>query len=100
MKSTERSNEILQGDCVKLLAALPEASVDLVFADPPFNIGYEYDVYHDKKEARDYLAWSRSWIAGVHRVLKPSGTFWLAIGDEFAAEFLILERVPTPSRRN
>ena len=86
MKSMERVNEIRQGDCVKLLAALPEACVDLAFADPPFNIGYEYDVYHDKKEAAHYLDWSRDWIAAVHRVLKPAGTFWLAIGDEYAAE--------------
>ncbi|HQR41100.1 MAG TPA: DNA methyltransferase [Gemmatales bacterium] len=83
---------ILHGDCVQLLATLPAASIDLVFADPPFNIGYDYDVYHDKKEAEHYLEWSREWISGVHRVLKPSGTFWLAIGDEYAAELKVLSQ--------
>ncbi len=82
-------NEIHQGDCVKLLGDVAAESIDLVFADPPFNIGYEYDVYDDAKEAADYLAWCRQWIVGVHRVLKPSGTFWLAIGDEYAAELKI-----------
>ena len=62
------------------------AAVDLAFADPPFNIGYEYDVYEDSKKRDDYLDWSKKWIGAVHRVLKPDGTFWLAIGDEYAAE--------------
>ena len=63
--------------------------MDLAFADPPFNIGYEYDIYDDAREAEDYLAWSRQWIRGVYRVLKEDGTFWLAIGDEYAAELKI-----------
>ena len=82
-------NNIYQGDCVKLLQNLDEASVDLVFADPPFNIGYQYDVYQDKKQSDDYLQWCRQWITEVHRRLKPNGTFWLAIGDEYAAELKI-----------
>lgn len=82
-------NKIHQGDCVKLLNKLDEGSVDLVFADPPFNIGYEYDVYDDAQDAGDYLSWCREWIDGVYRALKPEGTFWLAIGDEFAAELKI-----------
>lgn len=84
-----RKNEIHQGDCVELLGQLDAGSVDLVFADPPFNIGYKYDVYDDTREASDYLSWSRQWIEGVHRALKTNGTFWLAIGDEFAAELKI-----------
>jgi site-specific DNA-methyltransferase (adenine-specific) len=64
-------------------------TVDLAFADPPFNIGYEYDQYHDRQDPDDYVAWSRAWIGDVHRVLKPGGTFWLAIGDEYAAELKV-----------
>jgi site-specific DNA-methyltransferase (adenine-specific) len=82
-------NSILHGDCVERMGAMEESSVDLAFADPPFNIGYKYDVYQDKKAVRDYLDWSRSWIAAVYRVLKTSGTFWLAIGDEYAAELKV-----------
>jgi DNA modification methylase len=83
-------NTIVQGDCVKSLSKLPAGCVDLAFADPPFNIGYDYDVYHDKKGRNEYLAWTRKWTEQVFRVLKPSGTFWLAIGDEYAAEIKIL----------
>ncbi len=83
-------NRIHQGDCIEGMAKLPAGCVDLAFADPPFNIGYEYDLYDDRREADDYLSWSRRWIEGVLRVLKPDGTFWLAIGDEFAAELKVL----------
>jgi site-specific DNA-methyltransferase (adenine-specific) len=79
-------NELFEGDCISGMNALPEGSVDLVFADPPFNIGYSYDVYADSLDQSRYLEWSRRWIKGVHRILKPDGTFWLAIGDENAAE--------------
>ncbi|MDB5392489.1 MAG: adenine-specific methyltransferase [Planctomycetaceae bacterium] len=82
-------NTIHHADCIASMNNLKEGSVDLVFADPPFNIGYEYDVYNDKLERQNYLEWSRNWISAVQRVLKPDGTFWLAIGDEYAAELKI-----------
>ena len=81
---------IVNEDCLVGLGRLADGSVDLVFADPPFNIGYEYDVYEDHQAADDYLQWCRQWIGQLHRVLKPAGTFWLAIGDEFAAELKLL----------
>jgi len=77
-----------QGDCIPGMAALPEGSVDLAFADPPFNIGYDYDIYEDKRE--DYVDWCRKWAEQVVRLLKPDGTFWLAIGDEYAAELKVM----------
>lgn len=84
-------------DCIKGMARMEAESVDLVFADPPFNIGYDYDNYDDKQEHGDYLSWSRDWIAAVHRVLKPSGTFWLAIGDEYAAELKLIAQNSHPA---
>lgn len=83
-------NAIHQMDCLEGLSQLAEGSVDLAFADPPFNIGYEYDVYEDRRKADEYLEWCRQWINGVIRALKPNGTFWLAIGDEFAAELKVM----------
>lgn len=83
-------NALVQQDCLDGMALVPDGHVDLVFADPPFNIGYAYDVYDDDQDADSYLDWSRQWISSVHRVLKPDGTFWLAIGDEYAAELKIL----------
>jgi len=85
-----RPNSINLGDCVAKLKEVDAGSIDLVFADPPFNIGYEYDLYHDRRSAEEYLDWSRDWMTLVHSRLKSSGTFWLAIGDEFAAELKVL----------
>ncbi|NLX15162.1 MAG: site-specific DNA-methyltransferase [Phycisphaerales bacterium] len=72
------------------MARIEPGSVDLAFADPPFNIGYKYDVYDDERKDDDYLNWSRSWMGAVVKALKPSGTFWLAIGDEYAAELKVI----------
>jgi DNA modification methylase len=83
---------VRQQDCIDGLNALPPGSIDLVFADPPFNIGYEYDTYDDRQSREDYLAWCRRWIGAVHRGLKSSGAFWLAIGDERAAELKVMSQ--------
>jgi site-specific DNA-methyltransferase (adenine-specific) len=81
---------VYQGDCVARLAELDEASVDLAFADPPFNIGYDYDVYHDRHTYDAYLDWTQQWMRGVVRALRADGTFWIAIGDEYAAEIKMI----------
>jgi site-specific DNA-methyltransferase (adenine-specific) len=83
---------IVQGDVLEVLPEWPEASVDLVFADPPFNIGYQYDKYRDDRPPAEYLAWTERWIDACLRVLKPDGTFWIAIGDEYAAEVRVRMR--------
>lgn len=88
MKNSELG-KIHNGDCIEGMNSLPEGSVDLVFADPPFNIGYKYDVYEDKMAAEDYLKWSNQWMTAAYRALKADGTFWLAIGDDSAAELKI-----------
>lgn len=80
---------IHQGDCVQTMSRLPAESVHLIFADPPFNIGYKYDEYDDRLDSEKYLEWSREWIHQVYRLLVSTGAFWLAIGDEYAAELKI-----------
>lgn len=87
---SNKLSQIHQGDCITGMQSLPAGSVDLVFADPPFNIGYDYDVYLDARDDDQYLTWSKEWMSEVHRVLKFDGTFWLAIGDEYAAELKII----------
>ncbi|MCA9053233.1 MAG: site-specific DNA-methyltransferase [Planctomycetaceae bacterium] len=90
MSIADARNRIHHQECIAGMRSLPDGCVDLAFADPPFNIGYEYDVYDDRLEAERYLDWSRDWLSEVVRLLKPDGTFWLAIGDEFAAELKVL----------
>jgi len=84
------ANQIHHHDCVAGMSQLPEGCVDLAFADPPFNIGFSYDVYEDGRPAEAYLEWCKAWMSQVHRLLKPDGTFWLAIGDEYAAELKVM----------
>ena len=80
-------------DCIEGMSKIPEGSIDLAFADPPFNIGYKYDLYEDRRKADEYLDWTRQWGKALVKTLKPTGTFWLAIGDDFAAELkLIFQR--------
>lgn len=79
-------NEIIHGDCVEWLNKQTKPFVDLIFADPPFNIGYKYDVYDDRKKYREYRAWTIQWMKACYAVLKVAGSFWIAIGDEYAAE--------------
>jgi site-specific DNA-methyltransferase (adenine-specific) len=77
-------------DCIAGMERIEDESIDLAFADPPFNIGYKYDVYEDRMKAEEYLAWSKQWGQALVRTLKPDGTFWLAIGDDFAAELKLM----------
>jgi DNA modification methylase len=83
-------NKIVCGDCIEILGKVKEPFADLVFADPPFNIGYTYDKYHDKVEKNNYLAWTRDWMAACKNVLKANGSFYIAIGDEYAANIRII----------
>jgi DNA modification methylase len=83
-------DKLYNKDCIAGMSQIPEGSIDLAFADPPFNIGYKYDVYEDRMKADEYLAWTKKWGQALVRTLKPNGTFWLAIGDDFAAELKLL----------
>jgi len=81
---------IINGDCISGMKRLADGCIDLAFADPPFNIGYDYDVYEDSRDQHKYLDWCREWMGEVARLLKPDGTFWLAIGDEYAAQLKLI----------
>jgi site-specific DNA-methyltransferase (adenine-specific) len=84
-------DSILPGDCRDLLGRLPESSVDLVFADPPYNLQLTRDLYRpdlSKVDAVDdgwdhftsfaeYDAFTAAWLKECRRVLKPTGTLWV-----------------------
>jgi modification methylase len=88
---TTGSGRILVGDCVAEMAALPAASVDLVFADPPYNLQLQGDLKRpddSRVEAvdddwdkfasfADYDAFTRAWLAACRRVMKPAATLWV-----------------------
>ncbi len=82
---------ILKGDCVAALENLPEHSVDMIFADPPYNLQLDGDLHrpdHSKVDAVNndwdqfesfaaYDAFTRAWMLAARRVLKPNGTIWV-----------------------
>ncbi len=86
----ELRNKIMLGDCMEVLGQASEPFADIIFADPPFNIGYKYDKYHDKVEKKNYVAWTKDWMAACKQVLKPHGSFYIAIGDDYAANVKII----------
>ena len=81
---------IVAGDCIEILGQTLLPKVDLVFADPPFNIGYKYDHYQDRKKYVEYYEWTERWMSACAGVLKDTGSFWVAIGDEYAAEIRMI----------
>lgn len=85
-------NQIICGNSIDVLNSGPEGWVDLVFADPPFNIGYLYHGYDDELKSEDYLKFSKDWMQAVHRALKPQGSFYLAIGDAYAADLCVIAK--------
>lgn len=83
-------NKIICGDCIEVLGKVREPFADLIFADPPFNIGYKYDKYNDKQKRENYIAWTKDWMTACKKVLKPHGSFYIAIGDDYAANVKII----------
>ena len=83
---------IRHGDCIDIMRKLPETSVQLVFADPPYNTGVTYDGYSDYISDEAYLAFSEEWMEQVYRIIVMGGSFYLAINDEYAAELRIIAK--------
>ncbi|MBE3638930.1 site-specific DNA-methyltransferase [Mangrovicoccus algicola] len=84
-------NQILLGDCVEIMNRMPEASVDLIFADPPYNLQLRGDLHrpdNSKVDAVDdhwdrfdtfaaYDRFTHDWMKAARRVLKPNGAIWV-----------------------
>ncbi|OGO23300.1 MAG: DNA methyltransferase [Chloroflexi bacterium RBG_16_51_16] len=84
-------NQIIQGNCVEVLNSLPENSIDLIFADPPYNLQLQQELWRPNMTKVDavnddwdqftdfqaYDAFSRKWLAACRRVLKDTGTIWV-----------------------
>ena len=86
-------DRIHAGDAIAELKKLPEESVDLVFADPPYNLQLDKDllrpnntqvdgVHHDWDKFKDFAAYdefSRAWLGACRRLLKPNGALWVCL---------------------
>lgn len=70
-------NKIIVGDSLKILKKIPSESIDMVFADPPFNLKKKYTKYEDKKNIEEYLSWCYKWLDEMVRIVKPTGSIFV-----------------------
>ena len=64
-------------DCLDLMAEMPTASVSMIFADPPFNLGKKYHSYKDNIPFKQYIHWTEKWLQECVRLLKDDGSLFL-----------------------
>lgn len=70
-------NKVIHGDCLKILKKIPDNSIDMTFADPPFNLNKKYSKYNDSKDKKNYLYWCSNWITEMVRITKPTGAIFI-----------------------
>jgi DNA modification methylase len=73
----ELMNKVLKAPCLDALKAVPSETVDLAFADPPFNLTKNYNGYGDNRAEGDYTGWCKRWLVEYERVLKPGGSMFI-----------------------
>ena len=79
-KMETQFGKLYETDCLSVLPHLSSGSVDLIFADPPFNLGKEYNAkFTDSVPERDYLSWCERWLNELIRLLCPGGAFFLRV---------------------
>jgi len=74
-------NKIICGNCLEIMKDIPNESIDMIFADPPFNVGKNYGKGAKADRRNDYYDWCRSWINECFRLLKDSGTIYIKTLD-------------------
>ena len=67
------TNKIINGDCIKVMASLPESCVDLIVTSPPYNVGIDYDSHNDRLSMEDYWQFTKNWLSESYRILKDDG---------------------------
>ena len=81
------------GDAVELFKSFGNESIDLIIADPPYNLGKDYGNNHDLKGFDEYISFTREWLTEAKRVLKPNGTIYVFMGVRFISYlYNIMER--------
>ena len=80
------------GDCIEVLQTMERESVDLIVADPPYNIGIDYGQGKKADLRDDYGVWCWNWLYECRRILKPHGSIWVISGQEHGADIDIAMR--------
>ena len=74
--------KVINGDCIEVMASMPEGSVDLIVTSPPYGVGIAYDVHQDDMVWEEYVKFTYSWMEQAYRVLKDDGRIALNIPYE------------------
>lgn len=78
MKSLEsRLNKIHLGDCIQGMQSLPDNSVDLIVADPPYNLNKNFGEWNETERKNDWLPWSKCWLTECMRIMKPGASIFV-----------------------
>ena len=86
-------HKLIKGDALKVLRTLPDSSINLIFVDPPYNIGKNFNGYKDKWESDEkYLEWCYEWIDLCIKKLKDNGSMYLMGATQFIPFFDIFLR--------
>lgn len=75
--------DIRCGNALDLFKSLDNESIDLIIADPPYNLGKDYGNNHDLKGFDQYIEFTRNWLSEANRVLKPNGSIYVFMGVRF-----------------
>lgn len=70
-------NTIVNGDCIAGIKALPDSCVDLIVADPPYNLNKDFGEWKESVKKHEWLAWSKRWLDECSRVLRPGGSIFV-----------------------
>ena len=71
---------LIHGDCLKVLPALPNASCDLIVTSPPYNLGIDYNLFKDTSPREEFITWCQVWAAELKRVMADDASFFLNVG--------------------
>lgn len=81
---------LIQGNCIEVMSSWPSHHVDLIVADPPYNLGKEFGNGSDSLLRVDYLKFTKEWLTQAIRVLKPTGSLYVFMGFRFISHLYLL----------
>lgn len=85
----EFTNQVFNQDALEGMKKLPDESIDLVVADPPYNLGKDYGNNSDKRESKDFLEWTEKWLDLAISKLKPNGSLYIFATWRYSPEIFV-----------
>ncbi len=83
-------NTVFNEDAVAGFQRIPDASIDLIIADPPYSLGKDYGNESDRLKSGDYLNWTEKWIDAALPKLKPSGSLYIFLTWRYSPEIFVM----------